>query len=259
MQHSDSSFTGGADTRIVYDIWSPDDEPRGILVLCHGLGEHARRYDHVAERLTEIGLVVYAPDHRGHGRSGGKRLHLREMSEFTDDIARLFTIADEAHPGLPRFLLGHSMGGAIALSYALDHPGKLTGLALSGPAVVVTSGTPGVIVEAGKLIGRFLPDLPVQKLDANHVSRNPAVVAAYNADPLVHHGLVPAGIARVLILGQESYPARLPSLTVPVLVQHGTEDKLTDPAGSRLVADRAGSEDVTLELYDGLYLSLIHI
>ncbi len=77
MQHSESSFTGGSATRIVYDVWSPEGDPRGVLVLCHGLGEHARRYDHVAERLTEIGLVVYAPDHRGHGRSGGKRLHLR--------------------------------------------------------------------------------------------------------------------------------------------------------------------------------------
>ncbi|WP_420748961.1 lysophospholipase [Rhodococcus sp. O3] len=253
MQHSESSFTGGSATRIVYDIWSPDGDPRGVLVLCHGLGEHARRYDHVAERLTEIGLVVYAPDHRGHGRSGGKRLHLREMTEYTDDIARLFAIADEAHPGLPRFLLGHSMGGAIALSYALDHPGELTALALSGPAVVVTAGTPGVVVEAGKLIGRFLPDLPVQKLDSKHVSRDPAVVAAYEADPLVHHGLVPAGVVRALVLSEQSYPKRLPSLTVPVLLQHGTEDKLTDPSGSRLVADLAGSDDVTLKMYDGLY------
>lgn len=253
MQHSESSFTGGSATRIVYDIWSPEDDPRGVLVLCHGLGEHARRYDHVAERLTEIGLTVYAPDHRGHGRSGGKRLHLKDMTEFTDDIARMFAIADEAHTGRPRFLLGHSMGGAIALSYALDHPGELTALALSGPAVVVTAGTPGVVVEAGKLIGRFLPDLPVQKLDPNHVSRDPAVVAAYNADPLVHHGLVPAGIARALVLGEQSYPQRLPSLTVPVLLQHGTDDKLTDPSGSRLVADRAGSDDVTLKLYEGLY------
>lgn len=254
MQHTESSFNGGNDTRIVYDLWSPDNaEIAGVMVLAHGLGEHARRYDHVAERLSELGLAVFAPDHRGHGRSGGKRLHAREMSDFTDDLDSLVDIATQAYPGLPVFLLGHSMGGAIALAYALDHQDRLTALALSGPAVIVTSGTPGIVVEIGKVIGRLLPDLPVQKLDSNAVSRDPAVVAAYQADPLVHHGLVPAGIARVLIDNEQSLPQRLPSLTLPVLVLHGTADTLADPAGAQLIADRAGSRDLTLKLYDGLF------
>ncbi|MEE2058626.1 alpha/beta hydrolase [Rhodococcus artemisiae] len=254
MQRTESSFTGGNSTRIVYDVWSPDNgEVTGVVVLAHGLGEHARRYDHVAERLGSLGLVVFALDHHGHGRSGGKRLHAREMSEFTDDLDRLFDIATQAYPGLPVFLLGHSMGGAIALAYALDHQDRLTALALSGPAVVVTSGTPGPVVEIGKVIGRFLPDLPIQKLDSNAVSRDPAVVAAYQADPLVHHGLVPAGIARVMIDNEQSLARRLPSLTLPVLVQHGTADALADPAGAQLIVGRAGSEDLTLKLYDGLF------
>ena len=254
MQHTESSFNGGNDTRIVYDLWSPDNaEIAGVMVLAHGLGEHARRYDHVAERLSELGLAVFAPDHRGHGRSGGKRLHAREMSDFTGDLDSLVDIATQAYPGLPVFLLGHSMGGAIALAYALDHQDRLTALALSGPAVIVTSGTPGIVVEIGKVIGRLLPDLPVQKLDSNAVSRDPAVVAAYQADPLVHHGLVPAGIARVLIDNEQSLPQRLPSLTLPVLVLHGTADTLADPAGAQLIADRAGSRDLTLKLYDGLF------
>lgn len=127
MQRTESSFSGGNCTRIVYDVWSPDNgEVTGVLVLAHGLGEHARRYDHVAERLGSLGLVVFALDHHGHGRSGGKRLHAREMSEFTDDLDRLFDIATQAYPGLPVFLLGHSMGGAIALAYALDHQDRLT-------------------------------------------------------------------------------------------------------------------------------------
>ncbi|NLU64083.1 alpha/beta hydrolase [Rhodococcus sp. HNM0563] len=254
MQHTESSFSGGNDTRIVYDRWSPDNaEIAGVMVLAHGLGEHARRYDHVAERLSELGLAVFAPDHRGHGRSGGKRLHAREMSDFTGDLDSLVDIATQAYPGLPVFLLGHSMGGAIALAYALDHQDRLTALVLSGPAVIVTSGTPSIVVEIGKVIGRFLPDLPVQKLDSNAVSRDPAVVAAYQADPLVHHGLVPAGIARVLIDNEQSLPQRLPSLTLPVLVLHGTADALADPAGAQLIADRAGSQDLTLKLYDGLF------
>lgn len=253
MQHTESEFVGVHGTRIVYDVWRPDGPPTAILLLAHGLGEHARRYDHVIARLTALGLAVYAPDHRGHGRSGGKRIELRDWSEFTDDLHQLSAIAITENPGLDRFLLGHSMGGAIALSYALDHQDELAGLILSAPAVDVTTGKPRIVIEIGKLLGRFAPGIPVETLDAKAVSRDPAVVAAYESDPLVHHGKVKAGIARGMITAAESFPARLPSLTLPVLVLHGTEDHLADISGSRMIASRAGSKDLTFKTYDGLF------
>ncbi|MFD4180422.1 alpha/beta fold hydrolase, partial [Rhodococcus sp. NPDC058514] len=114
MAHTESSFTGKYGTRIDYDVWTPDGEPTAVLVLAHGFGEHARRYDHVVARLLGLGLVVYAPDHRGHGRSGGKRVELKDWSDFTDDLRRLFGIATAEHPGLDKYLLGHSMGGAMS-------------------------------------------------------------------------------------------------------------------------------------------------
>ncbi|WJJ12231.1 alpha/beta hydrolase [Prescottella equi] len=253
MQHTESEFAGVHGTRIVYDVWRPDGPPTGILLLAHGLGEHARRYDHVVERLVGLGLVVYAPDHRGHGRSGGKRIELHDWSEFLDDLHRLSGVAIAENPGLQRFLLGHSMGGAIALSYALDHQDELSGLILSAPAVDVVGGKPRVVIEIGKILGRFAPGIPVETLDAKSVSRDPAVVAAYESDPLVHHGKVKAGIARGMILAAESFPARLPSLTIPVLLLHGTEDRLADVSGSRMIAAHAGSKDLTLKTYDGLF------
>ncbi|WFR73375.1 lysophospholipase [Prescottella defluvii] len=253
MQHTESEFTGVHGTRIAYDVWRPGGAPTGVLLLAHGLGEHARRYDHVVERLVELGLVVYAPDHRGHGRSGGKRIELHDWSEFIDDLHQLSAIAITENPGLQRFLLGHSMGGAIALSYALDHQDELAGLILSAPAVDVTSGKPGIVVEIGKIIGRFAPGIPVETLDAKAVSRDPAVVAAYESDPLVYHGKVKAGIARGMIIAAEGFPARLPSLTLPVLLLHGTDDHLADISGSRMIAARAGSKDLTFKTYDGLF------
>ncbi|NKS62425.1 alpha/beta fold hydrolase [Rhodococcus hoagii] len=253
MQHTESEFAGVHGTRIVYDVWRPDGPPTGILLLAHGLGEHARRYDHVVERLVGLGLVVYAPDHRGHGRSGGKRIELHDWSEFLDDLHRLSAVAIAENPGLQRFLLGHSMGGAIALSYALDHQDELSGLILSAPAVDVVGGKPRVVIEIGKILGRFAPGIPVETLDAKSVSRDPAVVAAYESDPLVHHGKVKAGIARGMILAAESFPARLPSLTIPVLLLHGTEDRLADVSGSRMIAAHAASKDLTLKTYDGLF------
>ncbi|MFC9789127.1 alpha/beta hydrolase [Rhodococcus sp. NPDC127528] len=253
MAHTESSFIGNHGTRIEYDVWTPDGPPVAVLVLAHGFGEHARRYDHVVERLVGLGLAVYAPDHRGHGRSGGKRVELKAWTDFTDDLHRLVGIATTEHRGLDLYLLGHSMGGAIALSYALDHQDLLTGLILSGPAVDVTTGVPGVVVEVGKVVGRVLPSLPVQSLDANLVSRDPAVVAAYKADPLVHHGKVPAGIARGLIVNAESLPERLPTLRIPLLLLHGSEDGLVNVNGSRMIAATVGSDDLTYTEYPGLY------
>lgn len=253
MQHSDSAFTGKHGTRIVYDVWTPELQPVGILLLVHGLGEHARRYDHVVEALAELGLVVYAPDHRGHGRSGGPRLGLPEWSDFTDDLHHLAGIARAQHPGLDVYVLGHSMGGTIALDYALNHQDELAGLVLSGPAVQLATGTPKVVVAVGKVVGRYVPQLPVEKLEVAAISRDPEVVKAYREDPLVHHGLVPAGIARHLVLTMESFPERLPSLTLPLLVMHGGADRITDPNGSRLIERHAGSKDLTLHVYDGFY------
>ncbi|MDJ0393751.1 alpha/beta hydrolase [Rhodococcus sp. G-MC3] len=253
MQRTESTFTGARGTPIVYDVWTPDTECTGLLVLSHGLGEHARRYDHVIARLGDLGLTVYALDHRGHGRSGGKRLELTRWADFTDDLHELFRIARAAHPATKNFLLGHSMGGAIALSYALDHQQDLDALMLSGPAVVLGDSTPKILVFVGKILGRIAPGVPVQSLDSADVSRDPDVVAAYDNDPLVHHGKIPAGLAGQFVGAMESFPARVPSLTLPVLLQHGSDDKLADVSGSRMIAEKAGSSDLTIEVYDGLY------
>lgn len=253
MKHVESSFVGVHGTRIVYDVWTPENTPTGILVLAHGLAEHAGRYRHVIERLGSLGLVVYAPDHRGHGRSGGKRVALAKWSDFTDDLHTLFGIAADEYPNQRTFLLGHSMGGAIALSYALDHQADLDGLMLSGPAVVPSVGQPKALVAVGKILGRMVPSAPVLKLDPNLVSRDKNVVDAYVADPLGYHGSVSAGLAAAMLGAGESFPARLPSLTIPVLLQHGTADGLADVSGSELIAERAGSDDLTLKKYDGLF------
>ncbi|MGB3371806.1 MAG: lysophospholipase [Rhodococcus sp. (in: high G+C Gram-positive bacteria)] len=253
MHRTESEFTGRRGTRIVYDVWTPDVPVTGLLVLSHGLGEHARRYDHVIAELGKLGLVVYAPDHRGHGRSGGKRLELKSWSDYIVDLHELFRIARAAHPDTKNFLLGHSMGGAIALSYALEYQSELDGLMLSGPAVVLGDGTPKILIPIGKILGRIAPGVPVQSLASADVSRDPAVVAAYDSDPLVHHGKVPAGLASQLVGAMESYPALLPSLTLPVLLQHGSEDRLADVSGSRMIAEKAGSTDLTIQVYDGLF------
>ena len=136
---TERTFDGVGGVRIVYDVWSPDTDPRGVAVLSHGLGEHARRYDHVAERFGQDGLVTYALDHRGHGRSGGKRVLVKDISEYTGDFDTLVGIATKAHPGATRIVLGHSMGGGIVFAYGVERPDDYDLMVLSGPA----GGGPG--------------------------------------------------------------------------------------------------------------------
>jgi alpha-beta hydrolase superfamily lysophospholipase len=248
------SFEGVGGVRIVYDVWEPDDEdPRGVVVLCHGYAEHARRYDHVAQRFGESGLAVYALDLRGHGRSGGKRVYLRDISEYTEDFHTLVGIAAGEYPNLELVVLGHSMGGGIVFAYGVEHPDDYAAMVLSGPAVDAQEAVSPVMVFVVKALGQLLPGLPVEQLPTDAVSRDPEVVAAYNADPMVHHGKLPAGIARALIGVGETMSQRAPALTAPLLVVHGEQDKLIPVQGSRHLMECVGSQDAHLKVYPELY------
>jgi alpha-beta hydrolase superfamily lysophospholipase len=250
---TEHTFDGVGGVRIVYDVWTPDVTPRAVVILSHGFGEHARRYDHVAQRFGRDGLLTYALDHRGHGRSGGKRVVVKDISEFTGDFDTLVGIATHEHPGVPRVVLGHSMGGGIVFAYGVEHPDNYDLMVLSGPAVAAQTAVSPLLAWLAKTIGAIAPGLPLQQLDAGAVSRDPAVVDAYNTDPLVYHGKVPGGIARVLLLVGETMPQRAASLAAPLLVVHGSDDRLIPVEGSRQLVADVGSSDVELKVYPGLY------
>lgn len=251
MTPVEKSFTGVGGTNIVYDLYEPEGAPVGLILVAHGVAEHAGRYHHVADLLVGLGLRVAIPDHRGHGRSGGKRLLVRDMSEFTADLETLRTL--ELVDGKPTYLLGHSMGGEIALDYALDHQGVLAALVLSAPAVLPGDDISPLLMKVAKVLGKLVPGLPGQKLGSASISRDPAVVKAYDEDPLVFRGALTAGIGGAMLRTMETFPSRLPALKLPLLVMSGTDDKLVKPEGAELVVRLAGSSDKTLKIYDGLY------
>lgn len=261
VTHSEHSFDGVGGVRIVYDVWTPHagtlppphPEPRGVVILAHGYAEHARRYDHVAARFGDAGLITYALDHRGHGRSGGKRVYLRDMSEYTTDFRTLVGIASAEHPDLKRIVVGHSMGGGIVFAYGVEHPDEYSAMVLSGPAVDAQESVSAGMTLIAKVLGKVAPGLPVEDLPADAVSRDPEVVAAYESDPLVYHGKLPAGVARALIGVGETMPQRAASITAPLLVVHGDQDKLIPVEGSKRLVECVGCSDVHLKVYPGLY------
>jgi alpha-beta hydrolase superfamily lysophospholipase len=197
--------------------------------------------------------VVYALDHRGHGRSGGKRVRVKDIAEYTGDFATLVRVAADEYPDLKRIVLGHSMGGGIVFAYGSEHPDDFDAMVLSGPVVDAQSAVSSMKLRMVKVVGKLTPSLPVDQLETDAVSRDPAVVAAYHADPLVHHGKFPAGVARALLMVGEAMPRRASALKAPLLVVHGEQDRLVPVAGSHRLVECVGAEDVHLKVYPELY------
>jgi alpha-beta hydrolase superfamily lysophospholipase len=254
ITRTEHEFRGTGGVRIVYDVWTPSaGSPAGVVVLAHGYGEHARRYDHVARRFAEANLATYAIDHRGHGRAGGKRVQVRDMAEYVSDYRELVRTATAENPGVPRILLGHSMGGAIVFAYGTRYPNEYDLMVLSGPAVAAHTRVSRAKALLGKSVGSLLPDLPIEGIDPQEVSRDPEVVAAYIADPLVYRGKIPAGIGKALLLVGETMPRRAAAITAPLLVVHGEADSLVAVDGSRRLVECVGSADVELKVYPRLY------
>lgn len=229
------------------------EPPRATIALVHGLAEHAGRYATLAGRLNAAGIEVLAIDLRGHGQSPGKRAWVERFDGYLNDADAL--VAEAARGNSPLFLMGHSMGGAVAALYAIERaPARghaLTGLVLSSPALAPGRDVPRWMLAVSRVISRIWPTFPAIRIDAALLSRDPAIVAANRADPLVHHGPVPARTGAEILDAMARIESGRGGLRVPVLVYHGTEDKLTEPDGSRAFGARVGSPDRTLTLYEG--------
>jgi len=233
--------------------WLPDGAPRAVVVLAHGLAEHSGRYGELARHLTERGQALYGLDHRGHGRSAGPRANIERFDYVVADLATLIADIRAADPSRPLFLLGHSMGGAIALCYALQNPTLLDGLVLSGPLLATDPKVPLLKRLAGRVLSVVAPSAGLLKLDASAISRDPVVVREYVNDPLVFHAAIPARTLIELLAALRWLAARAPELRMPVLALHGTADRLVPLEFVAPVYERLGSPDRTVYRYDGLY------
>lgn len=245
--------SAGAGARLHVTHWLPDGLPKAVVLLAHGYAEHAGRYQHVARRLTDSGYAVYAVDHWGHGQSDGEGGYVPRFSAFTDGMAELLTLVEVNHGDVPRLLLGHSMGGLIATLFLIERQSAFVAAALSGPAIVPGAPPSRFTVWISRFLSRFFPRLGVLSLDVNGVSRDPAVVAAYLADPLVYTGKIGARLGKEFMDAMAAAQAGAPKITLPILFQHGEEDSLASVAGSQYLFDHVSSADKTLTIYPGLF------
>ena len=261
MEHVDGRLDGVEGVELYWQGWLPSLEssggpPRGVLLICHGMGEHSGRYATVVDALVPDGWAVYGLDHRGHGRSGGVRVHVSHYADFLADLDTFRRMVATRHETRP-FLLGHSMGGQIALAYALDHQDDLAGLVLSAPALQAPP-VPRAVRAVATALARVTPRLRRAVVDIATISRDEAVVTDYRTDALVHQGHPTIALSLALAEQMTLLPARVRDLRLPLLVQHGTDDRICPPDGSRTLETAVGTDDLTVRWYDGFWHEIYH-
>jgi len=253
MEHQEGFFKGIRNTQIYYQTWLPDGDPKGILLVVHGLAEHCGRYMNLVNHFVPLGYAVYGMDHVGHGKSDGVRVHVQRFEDFTDTLRTFFDMIKNWHPETPIFMVGHSLGGLIAAIYLLEHPSELTGAVLSGPSVKIPDHISSATIFLGKMFSALIPKLGLVGLDPAGVSRDPAVVEAYINDPLVYGGKTTARLAAEIVRAMQRVSAEGSGITLPVLIIQGGQDRLVDPSGAQMLYEKIGSKDKIIKIYDSLY------
>lgn len=234
----------------VSDFVLPAASARGSIVLMHGLGEHSGRYRHLANLFNELGLSVRCYDHRGHGRSQGARGDVTNGDPMLQD-GQIVIDDFAARQARPPFLFGHSMGGLFAARFALARLAPLRGLILSSPALALSLSP--LQRKLLTVMHAVAPRLGVPNgLQAKFLSHDPAVVAAYRADPLVH-GKISARLLRSMLASITYCEANAATLSIPTLMQVAGDDRLVDADGSRRFFAQLPAGRAELKMYDGLY------
>jgi acylglycerol lipase len=256
VAHEEGRLEGVGGLDLYRQSWTPE-ATRAAIVLAHGGSEHSGRYAWVAEQLAERGYATHALDHRGHGMSEGDRAYIDRMDNVVADLDQLVDRTAAEHPGLPLFLLGHSVGGCVSLAYAIRHQDKLDGLVLSAPVAALDAAS--IVTRlAGQVLSIVAPRLGVYEIDATTVSRDPEVVRDYDSDPLNYRGKLPARTVHELSSTVGRFPDDVARLTLPMLLMHGTADRLVPIHGTEMVSERAGSDDKIMIRYEGLYHEILN-
>ncbi|MCX5359280.1 lysophospholipase [Streptomyces sp. NBC_00124] len=220
----------------------PHPRPRHLALVVHGYGEHIGRYEELAGVLHRHGAAVFGPDHRGHGKSAGERVLVEDFEDVVTDVHTVADFARAAHPGLPVVLIGHSMGGLISARFAQRHGTELTALVLSGP-VIGDWELPRQLIALDEI-----PDTPISPAS---LSRDPAVGAAYVADPLVWHGPMKRPTVESFLRTLETVTKGGDIGGLPLLWLHGDDDRLVPLAGSRVGVEQLSGGVLTERIYPG--------
>jgi alpha-beta hydrolase superfamily lysophospholipase len=266
MKHQIGTLTADDGTSLFMQHWLPDADSaiQGYIIIAHGYADHSSRFEHVAAYFVNQGYAVYAMDSRGHGQSRGKTLgYFERFDRLADDLAGFVKqVYAERMTNRPLFLIGHSMGGLLSLYYVIRHKpplAMLRGLVTSGALLDAGEGVPGSqTFLVRQVLSPLLPQQGTITLDSGTISKDPAVVQAYDNDPNVYRGKLPARVAAEFIAAREYVVPNLNKIMLPILCMHGGADRLVNPKCTRLIYEKVGSSDKTIKIYDGLYHEIMN-
>lgn len=250
LRRTETVVLGADGQRLFRRTWTPL-APKRLIVLVHGYAEHSGRYEEMASWLARRGAAVSAYDHRGHGRSEGRRAHVRSFDEYVDDLAVMLEMAKGEHPTLPCHLVGHSMGGLITLAFLVERNPVLSSAVTSG-AVIDLDGVSPVRIAVARVLSTVWPTLRLGSgLDLDGLSRDPAVVEKYLADPLVFRDMT-ASLGAELLGRAKQTASRAAEVKVPLLMLHGEDDSVCNAQGSREFSAGVVTEGSLLRIYPKL-------
>jgi alpha-beta hydrolase superfamily lysophospholipase len=251
MKTETGIFEGLNRCQLYYKIWLPDEIQKAVLVIVHGAGEHIDRYKNLVDALQTDGYVIAGYDHRGHGRSEGKRGHINSWDEYRGDLEKFIHKANQILPDKPKFILGHSLGSLIVLDYIIHQSEGLSGAIISGTSLDPADAAPPFLKLVAKVLSGIYPSFSMKvPLPGSSLSRDPQTAQAYDEDPMVHRQRTARWGTECLkaIDYIESNPDKI---RIPVLFLHGEEDPLVTVEGAQQFFDRIKFTDKSIHIYKG--------
>ena len=254
-EHRSGTFTVGDGLALYYQAWLPSSPPRATLINLHGLGDHSGLYPSIATYFPPRALAVYAYDMRGNGRSPGQRAYLSQWDEYRSDLHAFMRQVRIWQPGSPVFVLGHSLGGLVTLDYALHFPADLSGVIAAAPPLG-RLGVPPALMALGRVMSRIWPRFSLEVgMDLSGLARDPAVIQTVLSDPLFHRrGTARLSTEVTAAIGRVQ--ARAGDLAVPLLILHGSADRMVPPDGSREFFQKVRHPVREFREYPGAYHGL---
>ncbi len=232
--------------------FTPEVDPKGVIVVLHGLTEHSGCYTRVSRIIAGHNYVVSLFDIRGHGKSDGPLVFIDSFDDYLDDLSVFFNLVKKRFPQKPVFILGQGMGALISALYVIEKKPETRGLILSAPALSIREGMSWFLRKIFWACGVLFPRWPLVKINPHSLSEDLEVLQDFDKDPLVYHGKIYARTWMELIRASKAAKERCNEIGTPVLILHGKEDQITGFEASQEMHAKIGSKDKTFNLYEGL-------
>lgn len=252
MRHEEGHFARTGGLELFWQCWRREGDPRAVVALVHGVGEHSGRYMNLVRPLVDDGYAVYGYDQRGHGRSPGPRVHIDRWSDYREDLRAFLGLVAAHQPGRPLVVYGHSMGSLVVLDYLLQRPGGLAGAIISGVALQPAGVGKPYQVAVVRVLSGVAPRLSLDLgIGAGSLTRDPEALEAARTDPLLtSRATVRWGAESLATVRRVNED--MATIDLPLLVLHGGADPLNRPAGALALFNAVATPDKRLRIYPGV-------